>query len=97
MTSLAASHDTIADRHAAIQADALLTMLDMALHHPHKGIRLNAERRLSAYAASAHRAAEDVIKQREYERNFEAMAASWPVPEFQPIRRYGQPGVFCGE
>lgn len=102
MTSLQHQpNNTIADRHAAIQADALIQMIDLALHHPHSGIRLNAQRRLTAYAVSAHRAAEDVLKQREYEQNFEryahALAFGSPIPELEPRRTYGQPGDWTGD
>lgn len=93
MTRLVA-HDTYADRAAEVAANALVETLYIAIHHPHRGIRNRAQGNLTSYATAAHRAAVDVERQRQFERDMESFAkALFPLVQPERIEKfYGVPG-----
>lgn len=96
MTSLSVT-ETHADRAAERAANGLLAMIDMAINHPHPGIRANAYRRLNGYARRAHGAAEDVMRQRQYEAGFTSLSRAL-FPSVEPERQtYGQVGTWTGD
>lgn len=86
MTSLSVT-ETHADRAAERAANGLLAMIDMAISHPHPGIRNHAQGQLSHYARKAHEAAEDVMRQRQYEAGFDSLSRAL-FPSVEPERNY---------